>query len=142
MICILNGELSKLKEVRNIFIQPASSDNGVSLGAAIILAKKHEAKKFSKLNNVYYGPEFSNKEILNSIKEAKLNFRKSKNIFAETAKYLSNGKIVGWFQGRSEVGARALGNRSILANPMISNMRSKLNKEVKHRELWRPFCHR
>ena len=141
MNCKLNGELSKLKEVKNIFIQPASSDNGVSLGAAIILAKKHEAKKnFQKLNSVYYGPEFSNKEVLNSIKEAKLNFRKSKNIFAETAKYLSNGKIVGWFQGRSEVGARALGNRSILANPMISNMRYKLNKEVKHRELWRPFC--
>ena len=140
MNCKLNGELSKLREVKNIFIQPASSDNGVSLGAAIILAKKHEAKKFTKLDNVYYGPEFSNKEILASIKEAKLNFRKSNNIFFETAKYLSNGKIVGWFQGRSEVGARALGNRSILANPMIGNMRYKLNKEVKHRELWRPFC--
>ena len=81
MNCKLNGELSKLGEVKNIFIQPASSDNGVSLGAAIILAKKYEAKKFTKLENVYYGPEFSNKEILDSIKEAKLNFRKSNNIF-------------------------------------------------------------
>ena len=53
---------------------------------------------------------------------------------------MAKGKIIGWFQGRSEVGARALGNRSILANPLIKNMKNKLNIEVKHRENWRPFC--
>ena len=63
-----------------------------------------------------------------------------KDIIKEVATFLANGRIIGWFQGRSEVGARALGNRSILANPLISDIRDKLNSEVKHRESWRPFC--
>ena len=139
MNCKLNGELANLPEVKRIYIQPASSDNGVSLGAAMLSAKK-DAGSFQKMEHCYYGSKFSDKEILNFLRESKLNFQKCSNIEKIVAQKLAKGKIVGWFQGRSEVGARALGNRSILASPLIKNMKNKLNYEVKHRESWRPFC--
>ncbi|MDB9820137.1 hypothetical protein OAC02_00960 [Candidatus Pelagibacter sp.] len=139
MNCKLNGMVANLPEVKNIFVQPASSDNGVSLGAAMISAS-NKIGKFKKMEHCYYGESFTNTQILKSLKESKLKFEKVKNLNKKVALYLSKGKIIGWFQGRSEVGARALGNRSILANPLIKNMKFKVNKEVKHRETWRPFC--
>ena len=139
MNCKLNGFISNLPQVKKIYIQPASSDNGVSLGAAMISANNRSGL-FQRMSHCYYGSGFSNSEILKAIKEAKLDFIKHKNINKEVSKKLAKGKIVGWFQGRAEVGARALGNRSILANPLIEKIKFKLNKEVKHRELWRPFC--
>ncbi len=139
MNCKLNGVLAELPEVKNIYIQPAASDNGVSLGAAMLSAK-NEKGNFSKMEHCYYGNSFSNGEILKYLKESKIKFKKVKNIEKVIAEKLSKGKIIGWFQGRSEVGARALGNRSILANPLMKNMKKKLNDEVKHRENWRPFC--
>ena len=139
MNCKLNGVLANLPEVKEIYIQPAASDNGVALGAAMLSAK-NEKGDFPKMEHCYYGNNFSNNEILNSLNESKIKFKKFKNIEKIVAEKLSKGKIVGWFQGRSEVGARALGNRSILANPLMKNMKKKLNDEVKHRENWRPFC--
>lgn len=139
MNCKLNGMIANLQEVDKIYIQPASSDNGVALGAAMLSAKNLKGN-FSKMQHCYYGPEFANNEIQDYLKEAKIKFRKVKNIEKEIAGKLAKGKIIGWFQGRSEVGARALGNRSILANPLMKNMKKKLNDEVKHRENWRPFC--
>ncbi len=140
MNCKMNGELSKLKEVENIFIQPAASDNGTALGAAYIMSFLDGFDIKKKLKHAYYGPDFSNQKILNAIKESKLKFKYIKNIEKNIASEIHKGKIVGWFQGRSEFGARALGGRSILADPTKKNMRSKLNIEVKHRENWRPFC--
>ncbi|MDB3971758.1 hypothetical protein N9371_04735 [Candidatus Pelagibacter sp.] len=139
MNCKLNGVLANLTEVNKIYVQPASSDNGVSLGAAM-LAARNDKGNFTKMNHCYYGNSFSNLNIKNALNEAKIKFKKFDNIEKEVAKHLAKGKIIGWFQGRSEVGARALGNRSILANPLIKNMKNKLNIEVKHRENWRPFC--
>ena len=105
-----------------------------------MLSAKKDAGSFQKMEHCYYGSKFSDKEILNFLRESKLNFQKCSNIEKIVAQKLAKGKIVGWFQGRSEVGARALGNRSILASPLIKNMKNKLNYEVKHRESWRPFC--
>ena len=139
MNCKLNGVLANLNEVKNIYIQPAASDNGVSLGAAMLAAKK-EKGNFQRMAHCYYGNGFSNQEIEKYLKEAKIKFTKYKNMEEKVAKKIANGKIIGWFQGKAEVGARALGNRSILANPIIKNMKNKLNAEVKHRENWRPFC--
>ena len=139
MNCKLNGVLADLPEIKNIYVQPASSDNGVALGAAMLSAKNDKGK-FSKMEHCYYGNGFTNNEIKNYLKESKIKFKKVKNIEKQIAIKLSKGKIIGWFQGRSEVGARALGNRSILANPLLKNMKKKLNDEVKHRENWRPFC--
>jgi len=92
------------------------------------------------MNHAYWGPEYSEDDIIRALNESKLSYRKSKNICFEVAQKIQDGKIIGWFQGRMEVGARALGNRSILASPLISNMKDKINLEVKHRENWRPFC--
>ena len=139
MNCKLNGVLANLPEVKDIYIQPAASDNGVALGAAMLSAK-NDRGEFSKMEHSYYGNSFSNNEILRYLKESKIKFKKVRNIEKIVAEKLSKGKIIGWFQGRSEVGARALGNRSILANPLMKNMKKKLNDEVKHRENWRPFC--
>jgi len=139
MNCKLNGAVANLNEVKNIYIQPASSDNGVSLGSAM-LAAKNEGGNFSRMEHCYYGNSFTNKSILKSLKESKIKYKKYKNIEKEIAKKIAMGNIIGWFQGKSEVGARALGNRSILANPLKKDMKYKLNKEVKHRENWRPFC--
>ena len=105
-----------------------------------MLSAINEKGTFSKMNHCYYGSGFSNNEIIRYLKESKIKFKRVKNIEKIIAKKLAKGKIIGWFQGRSEVGARALGNRSILANPLMKNMKQKLNNEVKHRENCRPFC--
>lgn len=140
MNCKVNGKISEMREIRNIFVQPASSDNGASIGAAILVARDSGIKLFSKLENCYFGPEYSDEQILKALLESKVNFTKIENLPQVVSEYLQDGKLIGWFQGRSEFGARALGNRSILANPLDINMKDKLNLEVKHRESWRPFC--
>jgi len=140
MNCKLNGKLAKLDLVSNIFIQPASSDNGVSIGAAILAALDSGVKNFSKLDHCYFGPEFSDDTVENILIRSKLSYFKPKQLEKTIAEFIFDGKLIGWFQGRSEFGARALGNRSILASPLFANMRDKLNLEVKLREPWRPFC--
>jgi carbamoyltransferase len=140
MNCVLNGRLATKPFVENLFVQPAASDNGVALGAAMLLARECGDSPAFRMTHTYYGREYSEAEILRALGEAKVPFRKSSDVCRETASYLANDKIVAWFQGRMEVGARSLGNRSILANPLNADMRDKLNREVKHRENWRPFC--
>ena len=140
MNCVMNGHLAQMEYVDNIFVQPASSDNGVSLGAAQLLNMREGVEKNQKMNHAYWGPEFSEDDIIKALNESKLRYKKSNNICFEVAEKIKDGKIVGWFQGKMEVGARALGNRSILASPLISDMKDKINLEVKHREDWRPFC--
>ena len=119
---------------------PGAEPGGGGYIAQRMLAAKNEKGNFSRMEHCYYGNSFSKNSILRSLKEAKIKFKKYKNIEKIVAKKLAQGKIIGWFQGKSEVGARALGNRSILANPLKKDMKYKLNKEVKHRENWRPFC--
>jgi carbamoyltransferase len=92
------------------------------------------------MTNAYWGPEYSRSEIEKELKEAKVEYHFLTDIQQYVAKELAEGKIVGWFQGRSELGPRALGNRSILAHPGMKGMKDKINNEVKHREYWRPFA--
>ena len=89
---------------------------------------------------MYWGSDYSNDDIEKVIQGAKLEYAHSDNVVQETAKLLAEGKIIGWFQGRMEFGARALGGRSILASPIFPDMKDKINNEVKNREDWRPFC--
>jgi carbamoyltransferase len=140
MNCVLNGKLAEQEFCDDIYVQPAASDNGVSLGAALLFAKNNGDLKPKRMEHMYWGPSYTNNQIKKAIEIAKLNYTKSNNITKETAKFIADGKIVGWFQGRMEVGARALGNRSILASPVFPDMKDKINNEVKHREDWRPFC--
>ena len=144
--CKMNGAISLIKEVDSCFDLPTSADNGVSFGSAIL----HCAQKNPK-NNVLYdkfnpflGPSYSDNEIKKVLNDSKIKkFKEYKNFNSLTdyvAKQLVKGKIIGWFQGKMEVGSRALGNRSILANPSFKNMKKKINSEVKRREAFRPFA--
>lgn len=140
MNCVMNGKLAGEDFVEDIFVQPAASDNGVSLGAALLMAREKGERVSFRMTHLYYGPEFDEQEIEKALKEAKVDYYRSEDIEKETAGLLNQGKIVGWFQGPMEVGARALGGRSILASPLFPEMKERLNLEVKHREDWRPFC--
>lgn len=139
--CSCNGKLLRLPHVEKIFVQPAAADCGTALGAAVYAYVQVTGKRpRTKFNHLYWGPEFSNDEIETVLKQSKVPYRKAEDVAQETAKLLAENKIVGWFQGRMEVGPRALGGRSILANPTDERMKDAVNKYVKFREPWRPFA--
>lgn len=139
--CSCNGKLLRLPHVDRIFVQPAAADCGTALGAAVYAYVQLTGKRpKTKFNHLYWGPEFSNDEIEAVLKQSKVPYRRVENVGAETAKLLLDMKIVGWFQGRMEVGPRALGGRSILANPTDARMKDAVNANVKFREPWRPFA--
>jgi len=138
--CKMNGELLQATPVERIFVQPASNDAGTSIGAAMIVAQAHGDRIWNELENVYYGPGFSNADIRQALDGCKVPYEEASDIVRRTADDIAAGKIVGWFQGRMEFGARALGGRSILANPVFPGIKDKVNGQVKYRESWRPFC--
>jgi carbamoyltransferase len=138
--CKMNGEILRQSGCKAIFVQPASNDAGTALGAAMYVAKELGENIRNPLKNAYMGPGFSNDEIYSVLKNCGISFQKVDNPAEEAAKLLEEGKIIAWFQGRMEFGQRALGNRSILANPVLPGMKDKVNAEVKYRESWRPFC--
>ncbi len=140
MNCALNGKIAQMDVVKNLFVQPAATDNGVSLGAALLGAQDAGDNPRFTMVHSYWGPSYANDAIETVLKNAKAHYRKSDNIASEAAQMLADGKIIGWMQGAMEVGARSLGARSILASPIFPDMKDKLNLEVKHRETWRPFC--
>ena len=144
--CVANGKILKEKIFDNIWIQPAAGDAGGSLGAALAywyreLGKSRKDFK-DQMKGSYLGPSFNENTIENKLKELKGVFKKknSKEIISITAKELSNSKTVGWFQGRMEFGPRALGGRSILADPRSEKMQKELNLKIKFRESFRPFA--
>lgn len=140
MNCKMNGEIGMMDEVSHLFVQPASSDNGAALGAAYLAARDGGVSQFKPMRHAYFGPRYSDEQVETALIESKLRYRKALHLEEEVAQMLVDGLIIGWVQGPMEVGARALGGRSILANPLIREMRERLNLEVKHRENWRPFC--
>ena len=124
-----------------LFVIPAAHDGGVALGAALSAAEKlHEPIPMERLETAYLGPEYTDEEIEQVLKEAKVKYERPENLESDVADLLAQGKIVGWFQGRMEMGPRALCNRTILANPTIADMAERVNADVKHREKWRPFA--
>lgn len=136
---VMNQKLNELPFVDNIFLTSVSGDNGLSLGAALIVAKEYDFP-VSKYEHAFWGPKYQDSEIESVLSRAKVSYKKIKNISKEIAQLIAEGKIVGWFQGRMEFGARALGSRSILSDPRDKNMKEKLNKYVKFREDFRPFA--
>jgi len=137
--CKMNGRILESGLIDDIFIQPAAGDAGCALGAALWLAHE-EGFKFKKMDHIYFGPEYSNEEVEKALKTANLKYEEISDPSGTAAELLAQGKIVGWFQGRMEAGPRALGNRSILADPRDPEIKDKLNYLVKHREPFRPFC--
>jgi carbamoyltransferase len=145
--CVANGKILKDGLFKNIWIQPASGDAGGALGAAQAfyyqeLDNKREILKTDSMKGSYLGPQFTDDEVENELKNCSANYKKLNlyQIIKETAKALSEEKAVGWFQGRMEFGPRSLGNRSIIADPRSGKMQKNLNLKVKYRESFRPFA--
>ena len=144
--CVANGKILDQKIFDNIWIQPAAGDAGGSLGAALAYWHKEldmpRIKYEDKMKGSYLGPKFNEDKIETELKKLKAVYTKknSKDISTTVAKELSNNKTVGWFQGRMEFGPRALGGRSILADPRSEEMQKQLNLKIKFRESFRPFA--
>ncbi|WP_037316923.1 carbamoyltransferase N-terminal domain-containing protein [Salegentibacter sp. Hel_I_6] len=144
--CVANSVLYNQKIFKDIYIQPAPGDAGGALGAALVTNYLKSDLIFTGLNeafNNYLGPNFSRLEIERILRKNKCNFqyfKSSEELLSITANYIAEKKVVGWFQGRTEFGPRALGNRSILADATDVDMQSKLNLKIKFREGFRPFA--
>ncbi|MBL61253.1 MAG: hypothetical protein CMI85_03915 [Candidatus Pelagibacter sp.] len=145
--CVANGKILKEKLFKNIWIQPASGDAGGSLGAAqaFYFQELNQPRRiFDKdsMKGSYLGPQFSDDEVERELQKCGAKYKKLsfEQIIINTAKNLSEEKVVGWFQGRMEFGPRSLGNRSILADPRSDKMQKKLNLKIKYRESFRPFA--
>ena len=144
--CVANGKILNNKIFENIWVQPAAGDAGGSIGAALSfwfkeLGNKRDHYK-DEMSGSFLGPSFSNNRIEKDLKYLNANFDKLEDneLLPKLAKELSQNKIVGWFQGRMEFGPRALGARSILANPLSEKMQKQLNLKIKFREGFRPFA--
>ncbi len=137
--CNTNSRIAESDFCDNLFVQPAASDGGVSIGAALEAAARSGEKAHETMETAYWGPGYTDAEIEHVLKDAKVKYEKRPDLEEATAELLAEGKIVGWFQGRLEIGPRALGNRSILADPTVPGMNDRVNT-VKHREKWRPFA--
>jgi carbamoyltransferase len=138
--CAANGKIVRSKRFDDVFIQPAAHDAGTALGAAFLIWNEILGNERSYVfTNAYLGPEYSDEEVERILRHTSLSHRRV-DITKEVARLLANGKIVGWFQGRMEWGPRALGNRSLLADPRNDGIRELMNVKVKHRERYRPFC--
>lgn len=151
---IVNQRILEETPIENVFVIPCCDDTGQSLGNALL--GYHDYYGFSErleLKTPYLAKEYTEEDMLDvlekkqrrfilpyGVKSCDFKYKRIDNIFEETAKLLANGKIIGWFQGASEIGPRALGNRSILCAPYPADMKDVLNDKIKHRESFRPFA--
>lgn len=136
-----NGKIAASGLVEKFFVQPAASDDGVALGAALAPYLDSNGKLPNKpMRHGYWGPSFDDAAIESALNTYKIKRTKVSDPAVTAAQLLSNGKILGWFQGRMEFGPRALGARSIIADPRDPEMNAKVNNAVKFREWWRPFA--
>ena len=136
-----NGKLLASGLVDKMFIQPAATDDGTALGAALAAYHKLVGKMPRyEMKKAYLGPEYTDEQIEQALQTFKIPYHRSGDTTRTTAQLVADGNIVGWFQGRMEFGPRALGNRSILADARDPEMKNKVNDSIKFRENWRPFA--
>ncbi len=146
--CVINGKIIKEGIFDDLWIQPAAGDAGGAIGAALLAYnKKNKTLKINKKNGdlmkgSLLGPSFSRQQIKKRLRNMEAKFKElDKNrMISETVNALNSQKIIGWFQGKMEFGPRALGNRSIIADPRSTEMQKKLNLKIKFRESFRPFA--
>jgi carbamoyltransferase len=146
--CAANGKIFEETPFEQIFVQPAAGDSGLAVGAAYFV--HHQVLGQSRsfvMDHAYWGPEYSPEKIRSAAAASRLREEgmeiaelPEEQIAKEAAKEIAAGKILGWFQGRAEWGPRALGNRSIVADPRRAGMKEILNARIKHREMFRPFA--
>jgi len=139
--CVANGKLQQSKIFKNIFIQPSAHDAGTAIGAAyyiwhVVLDKKER----HVMEHAFWGPQFNDTHVMKVLEFNKLSYEYVEDIADRAAQLIADGNIVAWFQGRMEFGPRALGNRSILADPRKKFLVDIINAKVKHREYFRPFA--
>jgi len=137
---LMNERIRRESGCRSIFIYPAAGDDGTAVGAAQSLAKRSGITGHSGLQSCFYGNRADDDEVLRALSRQNIRYSKPENIASTIAAALAKGKIVARFTGRSEFGPRALGDRSILADPRQESMRDTLNIRIKHRESFRPFA--
>ena len=139
--CVANGKIISQTSFKKVFIPPFPDDSGAGIGASLyinsIINPKNSKLKFS---NNYLGPSYVDNTIEKTLKKFKISYEKINDIFETAAESIIAGKIIAWFQGSLEFGDRALGNRSILADPRNHLMKDKINKSIKYREDFRPFA--
>jgi carbamoyltransferase len=140
--CLANRRILRETPFTDLFIQPVANDAGTSLGAALLLHYRlnPEAERTFVWHHSYWGPQFDDREHLAALERSGLQHTRKENVAQYTAARIAAGNVVGWFQGRMEVGPRALGNRSLLADPRRPEMKELLNIRVKKREEFRPFA--
>ncbi len=146
---VANSRILKEGPFTQIFIPPSPGDAGSAVGCALYAYYSHFKKEWipqkdevNVSNNVYIGPHYSNDEIKTFLdsKNIHYDFLEREELLKKTAKLIESQNVVGWYQGRMEWGPRALGNRSILADPRNPKMKDILNEKIKHRESFRPFA--
>jgi carbamoyltransferase len=146
--CVANGKIFDATPFEQIYVQPAAGDAGLAVGAAFYVWHQVLGQPRSfVMDHAYWGPGYSPEEIRQAIEShgmAQKGYRIAElpedELMKQTAGNIADGKIVGWFQGRAEWGPRALGNRSIVADPRRPEMKEILNRRIKHREIFRPFA--
>lgn len=138
--CAANGTLLARPDIDELYIQPQAGDSGTALGAAYFAYFRASGDRPEPLTHVYWGPGYADREVRELLDRLKLPYRHTREPWAAAADLIADGKVIGWFQGRSECGPRALGNRSILAHPGDGGNRDRINMVVKDREWWRPFA--
>ena len=146
--CIANGKILENTPFERVYVQPASGDGGLSLGAAFAVYHEILGKPRSfQMDHAFWGPGFDASEVRDAVAsqrfgvgDVQVALLDEEPLLRATAAHIAQGKIVGWFQGRAEWGPRALGNRSILADPRRPQMKDILNQRIKHREIFRPFA--
>lgn len=139
--CSMNGAIEQSGIFDEIFVQPASGDDGSTLGACLMATLNAGIElKPKKDHNYYLGSIFSDDDIKKAIKDSGVDYHKPENLYKATTKLLTEGQIIAWYQGRPEFGPRALGNRSILTKPFPASMKDYINAKVKFREEFRPFA--
>jgi carbamoyltransferase len=140
MNCKANSRIADEGILDDIFIHPASPDEGACIGAAFFISSQNGEDPRNVLKNTQIGPSYTNDDIEKTLKAFKLSYLTPEDICQAAISLLRDRKILGWFHGGLEMGARALGGRSIIARPDIEGIKQKLDSEVKLREIWRPYA--
>jgi carbamoyltransferase len=139
--CAMNGKVLSETEFEDIYIQPAAHDAGGALGSALYLdCSRADAKRDIQMDHAYLGPRYSEDECRKELDRLGCRYEWHEDIASKCASLLAGGHIIGWYQGAMEFGPRALGNRSIIADPRDPAMKDVLNSKVKFREEFRPFA--
>jgi carbamoyltransferase len=149
MNSVANGKIRANTPFTDVYVQPAASDNGTALGAAYYVWNQTLGKpRTSTMEHAYWGTEYADADVTSSFADRDdeqweyrcTTYETEEEVCRATARLIANGSVVGWYQGRMEWGARALGNRSILADPRRADMRELINTKIKFREKFRPFA--